>query len=76
MNSIQNKKGRGRKPILSARKKRIVLREVRSYRRVSACELKSNVKEYFGKNCSSQTIRNHQQGFHGQVARGKPFLIR
>ena len=48
-NSIQNKKGRGRKPILSAREKRILLREVRSNCRVSACELKYNVKEYFAK---------------------------
>jgi len=76
--SIQNKNGRGRKPILSPREKRIVLREVQSNRRVSALELKSNVKEYFGKDCSSQTIRNavHEQGFKGRVARPKPFLSR
>ena len=75
-NCIEIKKGRGHKPILSPSEKRILLREVRSNRRIRAEKLKSHVKEYFGKYCSTQTIRNtiHQKGFKGYVAIAKPFI--
>ena len=55
-NCIENKKGRGRKPILSSSEKRILLREVRSNRRISAEKLKLYVKEYLGKYCSTLSV--------------------
>ena len=54
----------------------MLLREVRSNRRISTEKLKSQVKVYFGKHSYTQTIINaiHQKEFKGWVAIEKPFI--
>lgn len=64
-NSLANCPGRGRKPILTPREKRNVVRKIKKDPFKSAPKIAAEVKEDTGKAVSSQTVRNilKKEGF-------------
>ena len=73
--SVANKAGRGRKRMTSARQDRSLFVEMKKPR-MDAELVASRSKELIGINVSPSTIRRrmYERGYHGRVARKKPYL--
>ncbi|XP_021695384.1 uncharacterized protein LOC110675240 [Aedes aegypti] len=74
--SLETAPGRGRKPKLTDRHNRIILREINENPKVSAPKLADSLSRYANVKVSPQTVRNviHATGYRGCVARKKPFI--
>lgn len=75
-NSILSKPRSGRPSKLTEREKRTILGSVKQNPRITAIQIKSNIKESFGKEIHEDTVRKilKKSDFHGRVARRKPFI--
>ncbi|XP_058828248.1 uncharacterized protein LOC131688114 [Topomyia yanbarensis] len=74
--SLETAPGRGRKPKLTDRHVRILLREIKEHPKQSAPKLADSLLRYDNIKVNPQTIRNalHDKGYRGCVARKKPFI--
>jgi len=74
--SIENIKGRGRKPLFNHRQRKSIIRKCVATPRLSAPKLAAEVKYEMGISTSDQTIRNilHQSGLKSAYAKKKPFI--
>ena len=73
---IGNLFGRGRKRKSSAATDRMVVRKIKSNRRVSAHVVKAEIEVELGMTLNANTIRNraYEAGLFGRVARKKPLV--
>ncbi|GFX72905.1 transposable element Tcb1 transposase [Trichonephila clavipes] len=73
---IENKRGRGRKSILSDVAKRKVLKDIKIDPKLSAVKLAAETSRIMGRSVSAETVRNviRHAGYSSQVARKKTFI--
>ncbi|GBM70799.1 hypothetical protein AVEN_127345-1 [Araneus ventricosus] len=69
----ENKRGRGRKCILSDIAKRKILKEIKIDSKVSAVKLVAEISQIIGRSVSAETVRNviRPAGYKSRVARKK-----
>lgn len=74
--SLETTPGRGRKPKLTNRHSRLILREIKRNPKVSAPKLADSLSRYGNIEVNAQTVRNkiREKGYRGCVARKKPFI--
>ena len=75
---IGNLFGRGRKRKTSAGTDRMIVRKIKSNRRISARVIKAEIEVELGMTSNTNTIRNraHEAGLFGRVTRKKPLVNR
>ena len=73
---IGNLFGRGRKRKTNAATDRMIVRKIKSNRRISAHVVKAEIEVELGMTLNANTIRNHahEAGLFGRVARKKPLV--
>lgn len=76
MGSVANLKGRGRKPILSTREVRQIVRKVKENPFVSAPKLSEMAGSEFGKKIGPKSIQRilNNNEFHGRRPQKKPYI--
>lgn len=74
--NLENKEGRGRKPVLSIRDQNLVMVAVKKDPFISASKLAKNVEDASGKKVCSKTIINFlkKRKFYSRVPSKKPFI--
>lgn len=74
--NIADKPGRGRKPALTVRETKDIVREATKNPFTTSSKLKEIVQERYGKDVSSRTVRKYlnKEGIHGRTARKKPLI--
>lgn len=73
---LGNKRGRGRKSILSARNENFIIEKIKANPKACLTELTQEVSTIVQKPISVETIRRvlRRKEFHGRVSRKKPFI--